>query len=270
MNGTSKSCALILILLMSISSAGLWMVEPANAQSSSSFPTPSVPEFTVSFVNASYYTEPTATTTTDPYTGNQTVTTIPSRYVQDEYIGITIQNQSFNPFKTFENGYWYTCDLYFNIRTKGHFSTEWDYLNPDVGINTMENYTSQYTIVDTYYNRIPTAGQIDFQVQGIAGYVYHVVPVVVAQQWVLTGQEGYWSDIQTLNLPDGSVSVSASPNPSVTPTPLPIHFAPTPTSTPPPSPTSTPVVPELSAIVILPLFLASLAITLVLRRRRIA
>jgi len=235
MNSFSKSFAVILVLTVAVSGLSLWMVKPVSAQSfeqNTSFPTPSIPQFTVRLVNNSYYTQPITTTTTDPYTGQPTTTTTPSRYVQDEYVELTIKNQSF----TQANG----SNLFFDIRTKGHFANDWSYISPYYGY-IMENYSSKYTIVQTYYNDVPSTGQIDFQVRAIIGYVYLQTPVIVSQHRILTGQNGEWSDIQTVSLPDGAVFTTPFTNPPPSQTPLPSY---TPTSTPSPTPT----VPELSGV----------------------
>ena len=108
---------------MAISSLSLLIGKPALAQTSTPLPTaipiptPSVPQFTLKLINDSQYIQPTPAVTTNPYTGQQTVTTYPSKYVQDEYIEVIIQNQAFTPFSSRGNSY----DLYFDVQTKGHF-----------------------------------------------------------------------------------------------------------------------------------------------------
>ena len=58
MGSSGKSFALILILIMAISSLSLLVLKPANAQI---IPKPSVPEFTVQFVVDTSYIAPTYT-----------------------------------------------------------------------------------------------------------------------------------------------------------------------------------------------------------------
>lgn len=56
-----------------------------------SIPTPSVPEFTLKYVDNSYDVPSSTTTTTDPYTGEQTITTEPGYHVANETIEVTIK-----------------------------------------------------------------------------------------------------------------------------------------------------------------------------------
>jgi hypothetical protein len=87
---------------------------------------PSVPEFTVKFVNASY-----TVATTNPYTGiNETW------LVSNDSIEITIGNLPFD----------YSNDhtIYFNVRTKPHFEGNW------TEIYHIENLTSSYNADGTF------------------------------------------------------------------------------------------------------------------------
>jgi hypothetical protein len=59
---------------------------------------PSVPEFTLKFIDTSYDVPSTTTTTTDPYTGKQTVTTHDGYHVQNGTIDVKIKNQPFTPY----------------------------------------------------------------------------------------------------------------------------------------------------------------------------
>lgn len=255
--------ALVLILIMVVSALGLMMVKPANAQrfeQDTSFPTPSIPQFTVRIVNNSYYTQPITTITTDPFTGQSTTTTTPSRFVEDEFIELAIKNQSV----TFQRG---GIDLYFDVRTKGHFSKDWNYISTLDG-NIIENYSSRYTIVTAYFDHdFPAVGQIDFQVRAIIGDIYVEDPNTLSQYEIVMGQNGGWTDIQTISIPDGSVSITPFTNPSPAPTQTPTSI-----QTPTPTPITTPTVPEFPTIVILLLLLSVFSITVVLRlkKRRIS
>src|SRR3989304_6020755 len=97
----SKRASLLLFAMLAASS--LIMVEFAFVQST---PKPSVPEFTVKFVNASYNV-----TTTNPYTGLDE-----TRQTSNNSIEITINNQPFD----YSNN-----QIYYNIRTKPHFADNW-------------------------------------------------------------------------------------------------------------------------------------------------
>ncbi len=199
MISSGKSFALILILIMAVPFLSLLMVKPAFAQS---VPTPSVPQFTVKFVNASY-----SVTTTNAYTGkNET------QQVSNNSIEIAIKNQQFDYSN---NGL--TYQTYFNVRAKPHFADNWTELyslenltsSNNNGVfswaeyidNSLPQSNSSYTIssfpvvateiygasgydIQTYYNgndnrnsgyapfmtAIPYGAQIDFQVQAYIGH----------------------------------------------------------------------------------------------------
>jgi len=275
MRNMGKVFSLLLIAMLAVSSLSLTtlMVKPTFAQTSTPaptptpIPTPSVPQFTLMLVNDSHYTQPTTTTTTNPYTGEPTTTTTPSQYVQDEYIEVKIQNQSFTPLSIAD----YVYNLYFDVQTKGHFSEDWTAYNSGEGYSAEENYTAQYTTVELYYNNIPPAGLIDFQVQAIIGYVHAVVPVIVQEEWVLSGQAGGWSNIETINVTDGSVFVTSFINPTPTPALTSASSSTTASSQNPtgtPISTSTPVVPEMSWLGIVLLLLSVLSVVVILARRK--
>jgi hypothetical protein len=187
----------------------------------------SVPEFTLKFVDASHNE-----TYTDPYTGAKT-----TYLVQNRTIEIRIKNQPFTPFTNSSGNY---IGLYYNIRSKGHFSEYWMERNGGSDNYLQQNYGSEYTVVP-FYGDIPSSGQVEFQVEAIAGYNYEVVFAISG--WVITGQESGWSNTQIMSFPDGSVTMSTSPNPtsSSAPSPDPTDsFSPIPT--PALSPASSPQV----------------------------
>jgi len=200
MGGLSKSLALILSLTMVISSLGPIIIKPASAQSTSA---PSVPQFTVKFVGASYNV-----TTTNPYTGQSA-----TQLISNNSIEITIKNQ---PFDYSSNGSPYK--MYFNIRAKPHFasSDNWTevyplenltssqanangvfsfawYISPDSPIQSSSGYTTiTFPVVPTglygasaydiqrYYSSargygaflsaVPGGGKLDFQVEALVGH----------------------------------------------------------------------------------------------------
>ncbi len=53
---------------------------------------------------------------------------------------------------------------------------------------------------------VPNGGKIDFQVQAIAGY-YSTIYQNGMPIHVFHGSRSHWSDIQTMNIPDGSVTI---------------------------------------------------------------
>jgi hypothetical protein len=246
MRKTSKAYALLLTLIISMSCIALLAAKPASAQAVS---TPSVPDFTAKFVNNSYTTQPTTTTTTDPYTGKQSTITTPSQYVKDEYIEVQITNQAFTPYTTNIQNVDTRVNLYFYVLSKGHFSTDWSVV--DDSANVMENYSSQFTTIKLYTDKnIPSPAQIDFKAQATIGFLVNVyddqVPVPASYKGPLynvgiNGTSSDWSPTQTL-------TIGASPN----------------------SPTPAATVPELSWLVIVPLLLSLFAVAVVVRHRKTA
>ncbi len=151
----SKGLAIFIILIITISGLSLLMVRPTSAQT---VPSPTVPQFAVKYVQASY-------TSKDPYTGA-------SEQVDNSTIQVSIQNQPLNSF--YSSG---TYSLYFNIRTKGHFEEDnWTIQNQNVTIFSdasgyflvlgIKPSDSAYTTISypTYY---PSNSQVDFQVQAV-------------------------------------------------------------------------------------------------------
>ena len=167
MDSTNKGLAIFFILVMVISSLSLIMIKPACAQS---IPKPSVPEFTVKFVNASY-----SVTTTNPYTGaNET------QQISNNSIKVTINNQ---PFDNSNN------QIYYNIRAKPHFAENWTEIYP------IQNRTSSYNGDGTF----SFAWYIDdSSPKSNSSYTIITFPVVATEYYAESGydiQRYYSGDI---------------------------------------------------------------------------
>lgn len=167
---------------------------------------PSVPQFTVRFVNASY-----PVTTTNPYTG-LSETTLKS----NNSLEVTIKNQPSGGSNSL---------LYYNIRVKPHFDDAWtevfsvqnwtskynadgtfsyaNYINLDAPVQSASDYTTvSFAVVETtlygatgydlerYFSgadgqgdtfafiyAIPAGGQLDVQVEALAGRA--------SQKWII-------------------------------------------------------------------------------------
>ena len=285
MGGISKSFALILILIIAISSPSLLMVKPANAQS---ITTPSVPQFTVKFVNDSY-----SVTTTNSYTGvNET------QQISNNSIEVIIKNQ---PFDYSNNGL--TYQIYFNVQTKPHYTNNdnWtevyplenltssqangngvfsyaEYISPDSPIQSSSSYTViTFPVVPTdlygasgydiqrYYSgpegeeghnfsflsAIPFGGQVDFQVEALVGHN--------STMWVI--QHPLYPTIGGYSAP--AVAYDSTSDWSNTQT---VTIGQTSTSS---SPSTTPTVPEFPTFVILTLFAVIILLSIVFIRKRI-
>jgi hypothetical protein len=240
MGSSGKSFAVILILIIAISTLSLMVIKPANAQT---IPTPSVPEFTVKFVDASYNVAPSSSI--NPYTGQNV--TVEGYHVENRTIELIIKNQPLTSYRQNGEG----VSFYYNVREKGHYEENW------TAIYTVDNYFAApsntiYTTL-TYSldpnappwldNNLPSGGQLDFQVEALIGYIGRTIGFA---SWYFTGQESGWSNTQTVTIPASSVS----PNPTSIITP-----------------TSTPNVPEFPTWIILPLFAVVLLLSIVIRKK---
>ena len=169
MGSKSKTLALMLTLIIVLSCLTMLMVKPANARTTPnpSVPVPSIPEFSVKFVNASY--EIPASSTINPYTGQNE--TSPSSYIENYSIQVIVKNQPFTPQWNPEGNSGFIPTLYYNVRMKGHFEDNWKILySPDTDFPTQSN--SDYTMVyseEFNPNGLTTNYQIDFQVQALIG-----------------------------------------------------------------------------------------------------
>ena len=265
-----KSLAITLVCILAISFTSLLIVKHADAQA---IPAPSVPQFTVKFVNASY-----TVTTTNTYTGQSQ-----TQLINNNSIEIMIENQ---PFDYSNNGLNY--EIHFNIRIKPHFSdtdnwTEvyplenltsspanangifpyaWYVYSPvqsnststiiDFQVEPTDVYqTAGYDIYGTPFSGIPIDSQLDFQVEALVGhnstYWYIQPPFSLTVGGFSVPAVAYdsasgWSNTQTVTI--GEMAST--------------------------SPTPTPSVPEFPALAILTLLSASLlvAVVLVVRKRK--
>jgi hypothetical protein len=155
----SKGTTLLLISLLTALS--LIMVHSVFAES---IPKPSLPEFTVRFVNASY-----TVTTTNAYTGLDE-----TEQISNNSIEITITNQPFD---------YSDYQLYYNIRVKPRFAGNWTEVYP------LQNRTSSYNTDSTFsYAEYVSP---DSPTQSKSSYIIIYFPVVPTE---LYGESGY--DVQ--------------------------------------------------------------------------
>jgi hypothetical protein len=188
---------------------------PSSSYPTVPIPTPSVPEFTVKYVNSSY--EVPTSYSTDPYTGQNV--THPSYYVDNESIVVTIKNQPFVSFMDTVNGEPWNISLFYNIEMKGHYAENWTDQYPEDPWYPWypANSNSNYTIISNTYGNysilgdIPSGAQVDFQVEALIGYIdrdfshgFFDAP------YVFNGQTSGWSNTQTITI--GSTSTSPTPN----------------------------------------------------------
>ncbi len=255
----SLALAVLLLLVASM------IINPASA----SIPKPSVPEFTLEFVDNSYNKPPTTISTINPYNNKTTTTTYPGYYVQNFTIVVTIKNQ---PYPVTLNGN--ASNLYYNIRTKGHFAENWSisiysYTSLSPG-NLPTQSSSLYTVLSypIYYS---PGDQVDYQVEAILGYQYsydeynyggysHLQPIRISY---FIYELSNWSLTQTFTMPETSTSTSSSPNPTPSPT-----TSTTPTASSTPTLSVTPSIPEFPTWISFPLILALVFLVFYKRKRK--
>jgi hypothetical protein len=214
---TLTTLLIAILITGTITALSASTIKPANAQA---LPIPAIPEFTVKLVNNSYITQPTTTTTTDPYTGKQSTITYPGHYVKDEYVEIQIKNQAFTPYEiNYQNIDNRRVNLYFRVIAQGHFSTDRSIV--DDSATRIEDYAARYTTIKLYTQQnIPSPAQLDFKAQAIIGYLVSQSdpeeplppPDFPLTNYGINGTMSDWSSIQTLTIP---TSVSPAPTPAV-------------------------------------------------------
>jgi hypothetical protein len=204
--------ALTLLLILALVASSLIMLSSVSAQA---IPKPSAPEFTLRYVDYSYDVAPTATSSTDPYNGSITTTTIPGRHVSNQTIEVTIKND--------------IGASYYGLRYKGHYSDSWTYF-PYYGTDSHDIYdgffppdfqasVSSYTVGYLYLGLlpqpIPQGAPIDVQVQPLFGD-FEVTPYGFAlgrptYDARFKGTVGDWTDTQTITIGEPSASITPSP-----------------------------------------------------------
>jgi hypothetical protein len=206
MKSVCKSWTLLLVIAIPFSSL---LIASTTAES-----TPTVQEFTIKYVDNSYDTPPTTSSTQDPYNGQVTTTTHPGTHIENKTIIATIKNPS--------------GATYYNFRWKGHYDTTWQYspFNPDSEMPyfVADGYSVPFQASTSTYSKfwlsflpqqISADGSIDVQVQGLYGS-FRTEPYVHAG-WVgaptydfyFEGQAGDWSSTQTITY--GEATTAPSP-----------------------------------------------------------
>jgi hypothetical protein len=262
----------VLEFVLLATTLSLMMVNPAWAQSAPNPPnlpySPSTPQFSLKLVENSYDVPPTTTSSIDPYNGNTSTTIIPGYHVKNVDIELTITNQ---PFPSTLNGN--ASQLYYDVRTKGHFIEDWNDLYPytDSSSGSLQPQSSSDYTVLSFSANYRAGDEVDFQVQAVLGYQYsydnyfynqqpHMIPIHVDS---FIYKSSNWSPTQTFTMPE----TSTSPTPSANPTPT---LATTPTQSPSPSITPSPSIPEFPSLIILPLItIMTLIAAIIVRRKKL-
>ena len=177
-------------------------------------PKPSVPEFTLRYIDNSYITTPTTTGTTDPYTGQVTTSTAPGKYVENKSVQVIITNPPFTSYKD-ENGI--DINLYYQVFFKGHFEDVWSSVSQYPGRYNLYNSDSALTVIPVPVYNISEGGQVDVKVMALTGkFVTVYDPPVAAfpntsSHEEFIGEASEWSAIQTITIPDGASKTTDTP-----------------------------------------------------------
>ena len=148
---------------------------------------PSVPQFSVKFIDKSYDVPPTQTK--DPYTGE--TTTQHGYRVNDGWLEVTIKNQ---PFTIAPHN---NSRLYYLAQVKGHFGgdDDWFTLAPTgADLGYVEQSDPGYTVI-LGNGRYDSGVQLDFRVKAVIGYPFRI-PVID----LIVEAESDWSNIQTITI----------------------------------------------------------------------
>jgi hypothetical protein len=225
-----KNATLMIITVFALSS--LCMVSSVFAQS---YPRPSVPEFTVKYVDYSYDIPPTYEI--DQFTG-QNITKREGEHIDNRSAVFTIRNQ---PFTTYVDSGNNTIGLYYNFRYKGHFGSDWGYFPFSESGQSWRYHAPFIVFIDVPPDKFSSASnseyteillrlrflfgqgnppmntQVDFQVQALIGHIDYEGD----GYYRFTGERSDWSNTQTLTIgeiqtpsPEPTTSNSPSPSPS--------------------------------------------------------
>jgi hypothetical protein len=139
--GVNKPRVLLtLLFIAALTTSSLIVIKPASAQSITK---PSVPQFTIEFVNHVFET-PT-TYSINPYTGENI--TYPGEHREWQSLEIKIENQPFTPYSTYQDAPEWNVSLFYNIRVKGAFTDDWIELYRASDGYPTQNASSQHTII---------------------------------------------------------------------------------------------------------------------------
>lgn len=232
-----RTVGLVIIILLATTNVTIFGVTAVQSISK-----PSIPEFTLKFVDYSY--DIPIEYGIDQYTG-QTVVTKSGQHIDNRTIEITIKNQPFNNYTDPLSGK--EINLFYNIRYKGMFTENWTEMYGGTGkmiTYSMDSaiaqngyptqaYGSQYTkILFPLSDNIPNNVEMQFQVEALEGYTNKHVQdariIFSIIDYTFAGQKSGWSNTQTIKIGEFSSSTS-NPTPPIEPQPTstPNQIAPT-------------------------------------------
>jgi hypothetical protein len=215
MGNISETKAFSLFIVSIVTISYLIMIKPACAQT---IPQPSVPEFSIKITEHSYDVPPTYGI--DQFTG-QNITTQEGTHYEWKTLDFTVINQHY------PNDY----SLYYNIRYKGQYTTNWTELfhaGTYIVAQSGQYSTASFLLSGSYPSSIfgdiyrliiPADATVDFQVEALIGTTTRG-SIHFGSGDTFSGESSGWSNTQTLNVSDGSTSTvgttpSSSPNSTI-------------------------------------------------------
>jgi hypothetical protein len=196
MGRISKTFALFLILVITMSCLTLLTVKPASAQTVAK---PSIPQFTLSF----------------KYEWSST-----GAYLANAYITVRVRNQNFTPYL---NASKYPIQLYYDVRWKYYLTSYWEGSLFSLGVFPIQDSGSGYTDIPIGFDvntslppndtliSIPF-GLEDIQAEACIGYLNRNFSIPnAALGTYFVGQSSGWSNTQTIN-----ASIAPPPTPTQT------------------------------------------------------
>ncbi len=279
-------CAIVVLIVSGIIVAGIG--------TSSALQTPSTPEFSVRYVDASYDVPPKYAI--NAYTGQNEMVE-EGKHIQNQSVLVSIKNQAFTSYST-GNENDSIVGLRYIIQVKGHFQDWYGEPNP---IDSMYRSDSQYTEkryglvgnnasdwngIEYGSLDVPAGGEVDVRVKAYIGYLTTIygTPTPYDTWWggdgkpprhnIFTGESSAWSSTQTIKIPTSNAGTSGSSSTTIK--------SPAPTdSNPPTQPTVTPTQQttgtgvafgfdfEQIAIIVLVCFVVGLVVVVAFQQRRL-
>jgi hypothetical protein len=214
MNRWNKSLALILLIAVLSMSMGIFNLTIAQTPNySDHLATPTVPKFTLNFIQSA-----PNKTETDLYTRVNTTMQVP--------IEIEIKNQPFSPypFSWTEKGttYYGSTFLWYELQAKAHSSQDWTEVFIPLKYTNQTN-SSGYTVLAlpqslSFIKPVnstvigPAGGQVDFRVRAIiCGFFPPTLPSGIYPTLNYVSKNSSWSNPQTITIPASSKSPSPTP-----------------------------------------------------------
>lgn len=191
-----KNLAVLTLIILTTSS--IILGAPVTALSN-----PSTPEFSLEYIDKSYYVPPTYTV--NPYTGKNESNGY-GEIVDYQTVEIMIRNQPFTSYLDSDSN---NIRLFYCLRHKGHYSnvTDWAYHPNSQSHHYYFASSSDYTNITLVNYQFGNAGEgttVDFQVQALIGYEEEIIRHTYMgddHSFNFIGEKSEWSSTQTVMVP---------------------------------------------------------------------